>query len=175
MIVSIASAATNLSAGINAHPRNFIQRMQEEISQLKSKVDIVINFFTLGIERHYYPTAYQKRLLVKSLKPERILSLAIILTGFKVWKFIREELFAYSLGNFLFVGKSPRIESFILKIEIFQKITTVELLPIWVVNGLPETSTDSLLIQKIKEVNKPFTPFPYEDDKFVYRMCNHLD
>lgn len=176
MIVPVTFAATNSSAGINAHPRNFTRRMQEEISQLKSEVDIVIISFHWGIEGHYYPTAYQKEIAHKAIEAG-----ADIIVGHHPHRIQGVEIYkggviAYSLGNFLFAGKSPRIESFILKIEIFKKkITTVELLPIWVINGRPEPSTDYSLIQKIKEVNKPFTSFQYEGDRFVYRVSNHLD
>lgn len=176
MIIPVAFSATNLSAGINAHPRNFSERMRNEISQLKSKVDLVVVSYHWGVESHYYPTTYQKEVAHKAINagadiiighhPHRIQGVEIYKGG----------VIAYSLGNFLFAGKSPRIESFILKIEISQKkITTVELVPIWVINGRPEYSAQPSLIQKIKEVNKSFASFQYEGDRFVYRLSNSLN
>lgn len=157
MIVPSQSAAGSKMAGINAHGKGFSKAMATAIQQLRAKTDIVVVSYHWGEEGKYTPLQYQREVarqavdagahVVVGHHPHRIQGI----------EFQKDGVIFYSLGNFLFPGRSTRVESFVGRVEFSRgRIASVRLLPVWVRHGRPEPSTDLDLIRKIQEVCQPF-------------------
>lgn len=157
MIVPAASSASVDSAGINAHPKSFSSSMTEAIQQLRAKTDLVIVSYHWGVEGSYYPVAYQKEVAHQAIEAGADIVVGHHPHRVQGIEFYQKGIISYSLGNFLFTGKSSPVESLILRVEVSDgKVKAVKILPIWVKNGRPEPSDNSKLIEKLKQINRPF-------------------
>lgn len=157
MIVPSQSAAGSSVAGINAHGKGFSKSMAAAIQQLRAKTDIVVVSYHWGEEGNHTPLQYQREVarqavdagahVVVGHHPHRIQGI----------EFRKDGVIFYSLGNFLFPGRSTLVESFVGRVEFSgARIASVRILPVWVRHGRPEPSTDLDLIRKIQEVCQPF-------------------
>lgn len=157
MIVPLQSAASSNAAGINAHRKWFSDSMATTIRQLRAKVDVVVVSYHWGKEGSYTPERYQVEVakgaieagaqIVVGHHPHRIQGI----------EFHKGGVIFYSLGDFLFPGRSALVESFVARVEISgARVASVSLLPVWVRNGRPEPSSDLMLIRRIEDVCKPF-------------------
>ncbi|MER3414494.1 MAG: hypothetical protein C4341_09770 [Armatimonadota bacterium] len=157
MIVPLRSAAGASTAGINAHRKGFSEAMATAISQLRAKTDVVIVSYHWGEEGGFTPLPYQREVakgaveagaqIVVGHHPHRIQGV----------EFYEDGVVFYSLGNFLFPGRSALVESFVARVELSgARVASVGLLPMWVRSGRPEPSTDPKLIRRIEQVCAPF-------------------
>lgn len=166
LIVPAASRADADSAGINTLAKEFSPALSKAIAALREQADIVVVSFHWGKESTSTPAAYQR-----DIGRAAIDAGADIVAGHHTHSLQGVELYhggviAYSLGNFLFTGKSRLIESLILRVSFSPDAAPenadsaahpglrVELLPVWVRGGRPETSTDERLIRHIASVCK---------------------
>lgn len=160
--------------GINGIARRFSKAMDEQITSLGKKVDVVIVSLHWGKEGTYYPANYQQ-----SIAHRMIESGADIVVGHHTHtlqgiEFYKGGLIAYSLGNFLFASRSARLASAILEVQVSnRKIETVRILPIWVKNGIPEPSQDESLRKKIISVNNLFgTKLEQSENGYIVATAN---
>jgi len=163
LIVPPSSRAGKDSAGVNTLAKQFQPALAAAIGELRQRADIVVVSLHWGQEGSRHPAAYQREIAHRTIEAG-----ADIVAGHHPHCLQGVELcqggvIAYSLGNFLFTGKSSRIESFILRVKIDGAaadageqrrchISRVELLPVWVRGGRPEPSQDSALLRSISDV-----------------------
>jgi len=157
MVVPGYSKAGINSPGLNTAMKGFSPEMADAIKSLKTKADIVVVTLHWGTECMYYPNAYHKVVAHKLIDagadivighhPHRI-------QGIEIYK---GKVIAYSLGNFLFTGKSSIIESMILRVVYEDyKLNKIEIIPAWDKNGRPIPEYDPRLINRITSISKGF-------------------
>ena len=124
------------------------------VQELSRSADIVIVSFHWGIESQRQHAAYQQEIARRCIDDGALLVIGHhphCLQGIERYN---GGVIAYSLGNFLFTGKSPLIESGILRVTANrQGIKDVELLPCWVRGGKPEpAAADQKLLKRIGDI-----------------------
>jgi poly-gamma-glutamate synthesis protein (capsule biosynthesis protein) len=158
--------ATKDNPGINCFNEVFLIKA---IESLKNKVGLIVVSLHWGKEGNYFPEEYQKKIARKLIEagtdiiighhPHRI-------QGIEIYQ---GKVIAYSLGNFMFCGKSKNLESAILKIEVEEKkISDIKILPILIPDCQPNPTQNEKVIKKILEINQPFkTEFELKDSWLI--------
>lgn len=153
-------------AGIFCFEENMLYHLIEEY---KAKVDFIVISLHWGKEGEYFPQQFQRQLAWKIIEagadiiighhPHR-------LQGLEVYQ---GKIIAYSLGNFMFCGKSKNLESAILRIRIHsKKIVKIELLPLFIADCQPQPTNNKKVINKILKINQPLgTNFQLQDSVLV--------
>ncbi len=156
MIVPAAARAGDDSPGIAAHGKSYDDRLSAAIRALDTQADIVVVTFHWGYEGHRRHSAYQQQIARAAIDDGADLIIGHhphCLQGVELYN---GGVIAYSLGNFLFTGKSALIESAILEITASRDgVREVRLMPVWVRGGKPEPSDDPKLIERIREICAP--------------------
>lgn len=154
VIVPAASKAGVDSPGLAWQGGSYSDELSSAIQDLSQHADIVIVSFHWGIEGNRQHAAYQQEIARRCIDDGALLVIGHhphCLQGIERYK---GGVIAYSLGNFLFTGKSPVIESGILRVTADRRgIADVELLPCWVRGGKPEPAfADDKLLTRIGDI-----------------------
>jgi poly-gamma-glutamate capsule biosynthesis protein CapA/YwtB (metallophosphatase superfamily) len=157
VIVPPASKAGASAAGLAWQGSKYEETLGAAIRELRARADIVIVSFHWGIEGQRRHAAYQQQLARRCIDDGALLVIGHHPHCLQGIEFYNGGLIAYSLGNFLFTGKSPLIESAILRVSAGRGgIRQVELLPCWVRGGRPEPApADEQLLKRIQEILEP--------------------
>jgi len=154
VIVPAASKAGDDTPGLAWQGGRYSDELSAAIQDLGRRADIVIVSFHWGIEGQRRHAAYQQEIARRCIDDGALLVIGHhphCLQGIERYN---GGVIAYSLGNFLFTGKSQLIESGILRVTANrQGIKDVELLPCWVRGGKPEpAAADEKLLKRIGEI-----------------------
>lgn len=155
MIVPAASRAGDASPGLAAHGKQYSEFLGSRIRALRQQADVVVVTFHWGYESQRIHAAYQQ-----SIGRACIDEGADIVIGhhphvLQGVEFYHGGVIAYSLGNFLFTGGSPLVESAVLTITAGAGgVERVECVPCWVRGGQPQPSRDGNLISRINGILK---------------------
>jgi poly-gamma-glutamate synthesis protein (capsule biosynthesis protein) len=156
MIVPAAARASGDSPGIAAHGKSYSEQLSAAVRALDAQADIVAVTFHWGYEGHRRHAAYQQAIAHAAIDDGADLIIGHhphCLQGVELYN---GGVIAYSLGNFLFTGKSALIESAILEVTASRDgVREVRLMPVWVRGGKPEPSDDPKLIQRIRDICAP--------------------
>ncbi|MBN2082407.1 CapA family protein [bacterium] len=156
-IVPAASKAGADSPGLAWHGTEFSEELAAAIRDLRGRADLVVVTFHWGFEGHRRHAAYQQQLGRQCIDAGANLVIGHhphCLQGIELY---HGGAIAYSLGNFLFTGKSALVESAILRVTASRSgVQRVELLPCWVRGGKPEPAPDDAkLLKLVREICAP--------------------
>jgi poly-gamma-glutamate capsule biosynthesis protein CapA/YwtB (metallophosphatase superfamily) len=170
LIVPPGSRAAADSPGINTLAKEFTPALQEAIGALRTQCDIVVVSFHWGKESSSSPQRYQREIAHSAIDAG-----ADIVAGHHPHCLQPVELYgggviAYSLGNFLFTGASPLLQSCILRVTAGAdgRVARVELLPVWVRNGRPELSADPRVTDYISRLCTTVGQAPQLDNGLLW-------
>jgi poly-gamma-glutamate capsule biosynthesis protein CapA/YwtB (metallophosphatase superfamily) len=157
VIVPAASKAGDAAAGLAWQAGKYDLELAAAIRELSAVTDAVVVSFHWGIEGQRRHSAYQQQIARNCIDDGALLVIGHhphCLQGIELYN---GGVIAYSLGNFLFTGKSALIESGILRITLGRgAVREVEFMPCWVRGGRPEPAPDDArLKQLLAEIFKP--------------------
>lgn len=157
VIVPAASRAGDEDAGLAWHGGQYAEELGAAIRELHRRTDVVVVSFHWGIEGQRRHAAYQQQIARRCIDDGALLVIGHHPHCLQGFEFYNGGLIAYSLGNFLFTGKSPVIESGILRVAVGRSgIREVEFLPCWVRGGRPEPAPDDdQLLRRLKGILDP--------------------
>jgi poly-gamma-glutamate synthesis protein (capsule biosynthesis protein) len=154
VIVPAASRSGENSPGLAWHGSSYSAELAAAIRDLGKQADIVIVTFHWGIEGQRRHSAYQQQIARRCIDDGALLVIGHHTHCLQGIEMYNGGLIAYSLGNFLFTGKSALIESAVLRVTVGRDgIRHVELLPCWVRGGRPEPAPqDEQLLKRIEGI-----------------------
>jgi poly-gamma-glutamate synthesis protein (capsule biosynthesis protein) len=154
VIVPAASKAEDNSPGLAWQHWSYSDELSNAIQDLSPQVDIVIISFHWGIEGNRQHASYQREIARRCIDDGAHLVIGHHPHCLQGIEHYNGGVIAYSLGNFLFTGKSQLIESAILRVTASRRgISEVELLPCWVRGGKPEpAASDAKLLARIGDI-----------------------
>lgn len=154
VIVPAASKAGDETPGLAWQGGRYSDELSNALKELSRQTDIVIVSFHWGIEGNRRHAAYQQEIARRCIDDGALLVIGHHPHCLQGIEHYNGGLIAYSLGNFLFTGKSQLIESAILRVTANrQGIKDVELLPCWVRGGKPEpAAADDKLLKRIGDI-----------------------
>lgn len=153
MVVPSAARAGDDTPGIAAHAKSMSEQLSHAVAELKDRSNIVVVTFHWGYEGYRRHAAYQQEIARDCINAG-----ADVVVGHHPHCLQGVELYnggviAYSLGNFLFTGKSALIESAVLRVTAGPRgVRKVELLPVWVRGGRPEPALEDAKLLKLMRV-----------------------
>jgi poly-gamma-glutamate synthesis protein (capsule biosynthesis protein) len=157
MVVPAASRAGEDTPGIATHAKAMSEELAQALAELNERSDIVVVTFHWGYEGYRRHAAYQQEIARGCIDAG-----ADVVVGHHPHCLQGVELYnggviAYSLGNFLFTGKSALIESAVLHVTASASgVRKVELLPVWVRGGRPEPAPeDAKLLKLVRGICEP--------------------
>lgn len=154
VIVPPASKAGADSPGLAWLSARYDEELGAAIRDLHARADIVIVSFHWGIEGQRRHAAYQQQIARRCIDDGALLVIGHHPHCLQGVEFYHGGLIAYSLGNFLFTGKSPLIESAVLRVRVGRgAIREAELMPCWVRGGRPEPAPgDERLLRRVRGI-----------------------
>lgn len=134
--------------------------MEEDVSALKQKVDLVVVNFHWGVERSFYPEPWQIELAHSAVDAGADLVVGHhphVLQGMERYK---GGIIAYSLGNFIFGGNAcRRHETVVLQVIVRDNQIIPAIIPVVVSDWQPGWLTGEeggLVVESVKERSRGF-------------------
>ena len=155
-IVPMSSKAGEDTPGLAWHGTEYSAELAAAIADLRPRCDILVVTFHWGYECQRRHAPYQQQLGRACIDAGADLVIGHhphVLQGVELYN---GGVIAYSLGNFLFTGASPLVESAVLRVTAGRDgVRDVELLPCWVRGGKPEPAWDDKLLKRIQGICDP--------------------
>lgn len=151
------SGAGDSTPGTYAVPKMLTPFMAEQIRLLDQKCDFVVLSIHWGVESSPAPTEYQRTIARAAIDAGADLIVGHHPHCLQPIEWYQNKLIAYSLGNFIFPGKSKELPSVILKIywqgegdEREETRYYPMLIPVLVRDGIPEFTADPAICAQIR-------------------------
>jgi poly-gamma-glutamate synthesis protein (capsule biosynthesis protein) len=154
-IVPPQSRASADSPGINYLPAEFRPTLNKAVADLRARCDLVVVGFHWGVEGTTVPTQQQREMGRAAVKAGADLVIGTHPHSMQGVEFYQGGVIAYSLGNFVFTGKSSRLAGCILRVEAGAGkpgAGDVALLPCWIMDGRPTPSADKNLRSELARI-----------------------
>jgi poly-gamma-glutamate synthesis protein (capsule biosynthesis protein) len=159
MIVPPYSAAKSDAAGINYVSVYYATQLKRDIAAMRDKVDLVVVGFHWGQEGSDIPSNAQRKIAHAAIESGADLVIGTHTHTFQGVELYRGGLIAYSLGNFVFTGKSKLLASGVLRVRVARdgdrlRFSDAAVLPCWVRDGVPNPSSEANLRAHLSTVLK---------------------
>jgi poly-gamma-glutamate synthesis protein (capsule biosynthesis protein) len=157
MIVPPYSAAKKDAPGINYLSTNFGPQLRRDISALREQADLAIVCIHWGQEGSSVPSNAQRKIAHTAVDAGADLVIGTHTHTFQGVEHYKGGLIAYSLGNFVFTGKSKLLASGILKVNVERSsgelhFANASVLPCWIKDGVPTPSQEVGLRSQLNAV-----------------------
>jgi poly-gamma-glutamate synthesis protein (capsule biosynthesis protein) len=153
-IIPPQSAARTSGPGISYLPANYKRVLDQQIADLREQADVVIVCFHWGVEGTNLASQVQRSIGHWCIDNGADLVIGSHPHTFQGIEHYKEGLIAYSLGNFVFTGKSSRLAGGILRVTLDRRsgrpqLDEAALLPCWIDAGVPRPSQDESLLRQL--------------------------
>lgn len=166
MINPVNSGAGETTPGIYAVGKHWNPFLQEQVETLRRKCDLLIFSIHWGVESTPLTEPYQEAVATAALAAGADLVIGHHPHVLQPFERRGEQLIAYSLGNFIFPGKSPVLPSALLEVSWDPAARTLEplLYPLVLKDGVPEPTADATIRRTIATLapGLPLAPVPVQ-------------